>query len=53
MGKLIYGMIMSLDGYTEDAQGRFEPRHGCLGDKLRNSCLTDYCALSCIRFPTP
>ncbi len=24
MAKLIYGMIMSLDGYTEDAQGKFD-----------------------------
>ena len=23
MGKLIYGMIQSLDGYTEDEQGTF------------------------------
>ena len=38
MGKLIYGMIQSLDGYTEDERGRFswgapdEEGHACINE---------------------
>jgi hypothetical protein len=31
MAKLIYSMLTSLDGYTEDEDGRGEPSHSTSG----------------------